>query len=129
MKQLCVLMLLVTLLLGCSLQAREQPSLLTPEAGDAAGEATNGGESAGEAVDAIEREMAGLAEGRWTEYSAFWSPEDGMFFLSATADPNSDAAAIKAYCRILDDIASKHLPGVKVSAAVFFQSGAKIECK
>ena len=73
--------------------------------------------------------MAELAKGRWTAHTAVWSPESGIFTLSATADPSADEAAIKSYCRILDDIAGKHLQGVKVSAAVFFQSGAKIECK
>jgi hypothetical protein len=80
-----------------------------------------------EQIAAVQKEMAGLAEGHWAVHSAVWSPGSGKFFLTATA--NAGAAAIKSCCRFLDDIAAKHLPGINISAAVYFQSGAKIECK
>jgi len=129
MKQIIGLVLLVWVFVGCSPQERANPSSMTLEAENAAAQETREIEPTSEQIDAVKREMAEWAEGRWTEHSAMWSPEAGVFILSATADPSADGTAIKGYCRILDDIASKHLQNVRVSAAVFFQSGAKIECK
>jgi hypothetical protein len=124
MKQALALLLLLALLIGCTPQA---PADLGSPAGDA-GE-TGPAVPSGEQIDAAEKEMAALADGRWTEYSAVWSAETGTLTLSATAGPDADGDAVKAYCRLLDDLAARHLPGVKLSAAVYFQSGAKIECK
>jgi hypothetical protein len=116
-------------LVGCSQQGHKDSSLLTREAENGAGEEVGISEPTSEQITAVQKEMADWADGRWTEYSATWSPESSVFILSATADSSADGTAVKGYCRILDDIASNHLPGVKVSAAVYFQSGAKIVCK
>lgn len=129
MKKTVVFMLLVTVLLGCTPQESGDPALLTPQAGDGAAQETTFIEPTGEQIAAVEKEMAGWADGRWTEHTATWSPESGTFTLSATAGPGADETAIKGYCRILDEIASKHVPDVKVAAAVYFPSGAKIQCK
>jgi len=129
LKQLFGLVLLAAVLLGCGTQLREGTRQTNLEPENAAVEETESVEPTSAQIDAVKREMAAWAEGRWTEHSAAWSPESGKFVLSATAAADADRAAIKGYCRILDGIAKKHLPDFKVSAAVFFQSGAKIECK
>jgi hypothetical protein len=129
MKQIIGFLLLVSVLISCSPQEHGNPRLMTLEAENGVLEETRPFEPGSEQIDAVKRDMAELAEGRWTEYSAVWSPESGIFILSVTADPTADETAIKGYCRIMDDIASKHLRDFKVSVAVFFQSGAKIECK
>jgi hypothetical protein len=129
MKQIVGFLLLLALLLGCAPQAQESSASTTQEARKAAAQESGAAEPTSQQIDAVRAEMAILAEGRWTEHSARWSPETGLFLLSATADADADATAIKAYCRLLDDVANKYLSGVKVSAAVFFQSGAKIQCK
>jgi hypothetical protein len=128
MKQIVGFTLLVFLLFGCSPQG-EDSSLMTREAENAAVEETEVSEPTGEQIESVESEMAQLAEGRWTDYSATWSADPAVFLLSATADAGAGADDIKGYCRILDEIAGKHLADFKVSAAVYFQSGAKIECK
>jgi hypothetical protein len=128
MKQIVGFTLLVFLLFGCSPQG-EDSSLMTREAENAAVEETEVSEPTGEQIESVESEMAQLAEGRWTDYSATWSADSAIFLLSATADAGAGADDIKGYCRILDEIAGKHLADFKVSAAVYFQSGAKIECK
>ncbi len=129
MKQLVAVALLVFLVVSCDPGERADAGSTTPPTGnDAAGE-TGATEPAREQIEAVQKEMAQWAEGHWTEHSAVWSPESGTVTLSATAAPDAGADAIKSYCRILNDIAGKHLPGVKVSTAVYFQSGAKIECK
>ena len=129
MKKVLALVFLAAMLIGCSPQEGRDQGLMTPEAGEGAAQETGAVEPSSEQIEAVKQEMADWAEGRWTEHSAVWSPESETFVLSATAGPDADQTAIKGYCRILDEIASKHLPDIKVSAAVYFPSGAKIQCK
>jgi len=129
MKRLLGMALLAMMLVSCGPQGNGSPSSLTPQTGNGAAGETGQIQPSREQIEAVNAEMAEWANGRWTEYAATWSPDAGVFSLSATADSAADADAIKSYCRILDDIVSKHLQEVKVSAAVFLQSGSKIECK
>ena len=120
MKRIIAVILLATALLGCSSPVSDDAPVVTVAADK---------QPTTEQIEAVNSELAAWAEGRWTEYSAAWSPEVGKLLLSVTAGGVTDEAVIKGYCRILDDIANQYLPDVAVSAAVYFPSGAKIECK
>ncbi|MFL7837298.1 MAG: hypothetical protein ACK2T4_08735 [Candidatus Promineifilaceae bacterium] len=129
MKFVMVFVLVVVLLVGCGSQTSGNTDLATQEAGDGGGEETGLVEPSSEQITAVESELAQWADGRWTDYSAAWSADVGKVLLTATAESGAGADDIKGYCRILDEIAGNYLADFKVSAAVYFQSGAKIECK
>ena len=125
MKRIIVFVVLVVLLVSCGSQ---EPGV-TREAENGAAGKPEISEPTSEQISAVESEMAQWADGRWTEYSAAWSADSEVILLSATAESSAGADDIKGFCRILDEIAGKYLADFKVSAAVYFQSGAKIECK
>jgi hypothetical protein len=121
MKQITAVLLLIAFLTGCAPQNAADPTTAVQEPGQIVPSAAQ--------IAAVQKEMADLAEGRWTDHSAVWSADSGKFLLTATATEDAGADAIKNYCRLLDDLAARQLPGINISAAVYFPSGAKIECK
>lgn len=80
-----------------------------------------------EQLEAAEDEMAGWAEGRWSEYSVRWNAPTRTVALRVTADSAANRVAIEAYCDIMADIAHTRLSRSDFSASVI-QSGRVIAC-